>query len=84
MAITKEHKKEKCPGCGSHNLLTMGLDQLCCECDWSNSKMLVDLGQLDRMGKAFIEHYIAPVTFDDLPGAVPTEEPEAEPSTLSA
>ena len=47
MRIEQKYKKEKCPKCGSKKILTLGFDQMCCECDWDNSFLLVQLGQLD-------------------------------------
>lgn len=80
MKITKQHKQSKCRSCGSKNLLTISLDQLCCDCDWSNSKMLVDLGQMDRMGEASIQHFFESVSFDDLEDKA-TNEPNQQALT---
>lgn len=43
----------------------MGFDQICLDCDWSNSLMLVELGQLDNPFQA-TQHFITQKTFEDL------------------
>ncbi|MBN8542380.1 MAG: hypothetical protein J0L82_18460 [Deltaproteobacteria bacterium] len=57
MKIGLEHKKEKCPRCGSKEILTIGWDQMCCACDWDNSRMLVNLGQLDNLSVAAAQQF---------------------------
>lgn len=57
MKIGIEHKKEKCPRCGSKKILTLGWDQMCCVCDWDNSRLLVNLGQLDNPFEAVKQQF---------------------------
>ncbi|MBK9324486.1 MAG: hypothetical protein IPM97_16320 [Bdellovibrionaceae bacterium] len=64
MKIGTEHKKEKCPKCGSKEILTLGMDQMCCDCDWDNSHWLVDLGQLDNIFEAVRQQFGNDVDFD--------------------
>ena len=71
MPVNQQHKKSKCPGCGSKDLFTLGLDQFCCDCDWSNSVLLVQLGHMDRIATAAIQQFEKPIAFEDLP---PSEE----------
>lgn len=66
MNITKQHKKDKCPKCGSIEIVTMGLDQMCCDCDWDNSLLLVQLGQLDNPFQAVRQQFDGQVTFESL------------------
>lgn len=66
MFVKSSHKKTRCPSCGSKDIHTDGLDQLCLDCDWSNARMLVDLGQLDRMKLAGFHQFIQPLSFGDL------------------
>ena len=47
----------KCPGCGCKDLLVMGADFLCIDCDWSNAKILIDEGRMDSVESAFKEHF---------------------------
>jgi len=49
----------KCPDCGSKEILTLGLDQMCCDCDWDNSSLLVELGQMDNLKQAYRQHFEA-------------------------
>lgn len=65
MKIEKKHKKTKCPCCASKEILTMGFDQICLDCNWTNSLMLVELGQLDNPFQA-AQHFITQKTFEDL------------------
>lgn len=59
--MKKNYKmKDQCPACGSKNLLTLGLDQLCCDCEWENSFELVRLGYMDAPF-ASANHHLAPV-----------------------
>ena len=66
MTVTKKHKKEKCPKCGSAEILTIGLDQMCCECDWDNSFLLVQLGQMDNPFQAVRQHFDKQISFEQL------------------
>ncbi len=66
MNIRSSHKKTKCPACGSNELHTQGLDQICLDCDWTNSRLLVDLGQLDQLTLAAHRQFVSPLSFDDL------------------
>ena len=68
MKIGIEHKKKNCPSCGSKEILTLGLDQMCCACDWDNSLLLVKLGQLDSLFEAARQQFGDDATF-----AVPDE-----------
>ena len=63
MKIGTEHKKEKCPKCGSKEILTLGMDQMCCDCDWDNSHWLVELGQLDNIFEAIHQQFGSDVDF---------------------
>lgn len=63
MKIGTEHKKEKCPKCGSKEILTLGMDQMCCDCDWDNSRWLVELGQLDNIFEAIHQQFDSDVDF---------------------
>lgn len=65
MKIGAEHKKGKCPKCGSKEILTLGLDQMCCDCDWDNSRLLVELGQLDNIFEAIRQQFGDDVDFND-------------------
>ncbi len=47
--------KTKCPCCGSKEIHTLGLDQLCLNCDWINSLDLVVSGQFAEELEA-LEH----------------------------
>lgn len=64
MKISKKHMKEKCPKCGSKEILSLGLDQMCCDCDWDNSLMLVQLGQLDDPFEAVKQQFDTQGSFD--------------------
>ncbi len=64
MKIGIEHKKEKCPRCGSMKILTLGWDQMCCVCDWDNSRLLVNLGQLDNPFEAVKQQFGNGVGFE--------------------
>lgn len=66
MNVKSTHKKTKCPACGSKDLHTQALDQICLDCDWTNSRLLVDLGQLDQMVLAAHCQFVSPLSFDDL------------------
>lgn len=66
MNIKSTHQKTKCPACGSKELHTQALDQICLDCDWTNSRMLVDLGQLDKLILAAHQQFVSPLSFDDL------------------
>jgi hypothetical protein len=75
MKVTKEHKKGKCPKCGSKEILTLGLDQMCFDCVWDNSLMLVQLGQLDNLFLAKSQQFDDRVSFELLPDS---KQPEQE------
>jgi hypothetical protein len=47
----------RCPRCGTENIYTIDHDQFCMECDWDNSKMLVEQGQLDNLRQAAREQF---------------------------
>lgn len=64
--IKPEHKKEICPSCGSKHIHTHGLDQLCLDCSWDNTFLLVQLGQMDNPKIAAFEHFVQPKTFESL------------------
>ncbi len=60
--LNKNHKRKrktwtKCPSCGHEDLLVMGADFLCLDCDWSNARMLIDQGRMDSLESAFKEHF---------------------------
>ncbi|HEY8270664.1 MAG TPA: hypothetical protein VIG33_07220 [Pseudobdellovibrionaceae bacterium] len=76
MNITKEDKKEKCPKCGSKEILTLGLDQMCCDCDWDNTLLLVNLGQMDQPRLAAYEQFVKPKSFESLKSKTSTEATE--------
>lgn len=50
--------KSCCPACGSKKIITLGLDQLCCSCDWDNSFALVKWGFMDSPTLAASHHAI--------------------------
>lgn len=52
-----EVKRSECPICNSKNLYTMGIDQMCCDCDWNNFELLVNMGQMDNLSRAFQQHF---------------------------
>lgn len=62
----KSHKKHHCPKCGSKEILTLGIDQMCTECDWDNSLLLVQLGQLDNPFKAARLQFEEGISFDSI------------------
>lgn len=64
--IKSEHKKEICPSCGSKQIYTHGFDQLCLDCNWDNTFLLVQLGQMDNPKIAAFEHFVQPKTFESL------------------
>lgn len=66
MNVKSTHKKKNCPVCGSMDLYTQDLDQICLDCDWTNAKLLVDLGQLDQIVLAAHQQFLRPLSFDDL------------------
>lgn len=44
----KVNPKTKCPCCGSKEIHTLGLDQICLNCDWINALDLVATGQFEE------------------------------------
>ena len=66
MNVQYKHKKTKCPCCGSKEIFTLGLDQLCLDCPWENSLLLVQLGQMDHPKLAALEQFVLPITFESL------------------
>lgn len=66
MNVKSTHKKTRCPACGSKSIHTQGLDQICLDCDWTNSQLLVDLGQMDQLVLAAHCQFVRPLSFDDL------------------
>jgi hypothetical protein len=66
MKITTAHKKHHCPQCGSKEILTLGIDQICTDCDWDNSLLLVQLGQLDNPFKGARLQFEEGISFDSL------------------
>jgi hypothetical protein len=44
----KVNLKIKCPCCGSKEIHTLGLNQLCLNCDWINALDLVVSGQFEE------------------------------------
>lgn len=44
----KVNLKTKCPCCGSKEIHTLGLDQLCLNCDWINALDLVVTGHFEE------------------------------------
>ncbi len=38
-----------CPGCGSEELLMVGVDVLCCVCDWDSTESHVSAGGMDSL-----------------------------------
>ena len=82
MNIKSSHQRSTCPACGSKDLHTQGLDQICLDCDWTNSKLLVDLGQMDRIVEAAHRQFVDPLSFDDLRKIEITDESPQE-QTLS-
>ena len=78
MKIGIEHKREKCPRCGSKQILTFGWDQLCCVCAWDNSRLLVNLGQLDNPFEAVKQQFGNDVGFEIADGDEIEKQSEAE------
>jgi len=64
MKIGTEHRKGKCPKCGAKEILTVGVDQMCCDCDWDNSRLLVGLGQFDNFFEAAHQQFGSDVDFN--------------------
>lgn len=51
--------RERCPTCGSANLLSEGPDQFCCSCDWDTCAEYVERGLMNNIEVAFKEHFPA-------------------------
>lgn len=66
MNLKSTHKRVICPACGAKDIHTQGIDQICIDCDWTNSKLLVELGQMDQLVRAARQQFIASLSFDDL------------------
>lgn len=66
MPVRSHHQQTQCPRCRSTDLYNQGLDQICLDCDWTNSSFLVELGQLDHPFTAAIEQFVCPSSFEDL------------------
>lgn len=49
--------KSKCPGCGSKAIHTQAFDQMCLDCEWDNSLLLVNRGQLDNPFRASLRQF---------------------------
>lgn len=43
----KLSKKTKCPCCGSKEIITLGFDQFCLDCNWDNSFEQVQSGSFE-------------------------------------
>ena len=48
---------KNCRSCGSTNLISTGLDQLCCDCDWHTCFEYVDRGYMNNLHFAHSEHF---------------------------
>lgn len=84
MNIKSTHKRSTCPTCGSQDIHTQGLDQICLDCDWTNSRLLVDLGQMDQLVRAAIQHFVDPLSFEDLEEIETVDNQPQGVSTLGA
>lgn len=84
MKVRKDHKKSNCPKCGSDEILTLGLDQMCCDCDWDNSLLLVKLGQLDNLVLAGLQHFEGQLSFDNMPVKINRSQPQYESQAYKA
>lgn len=78
MNVQSKHKKATCPSCGSQHIHTQSLDQLCLDCDWDNSRLLVDLGQMDSLVLAAHRQFVKPLDFDDLQQLEQRQNPQRE------
>ncbi len=56
-AKKKKISHSKCRGCGSSSLVTAGLDQFCCDCDWHTGIEYVDKGYFNNLQAAHREHF---------------------------
>lgn len=59
---TKKRKSKKaryknCRLCGSDNLLSVGVDQFCCQCDWHTCFEYVDKGYMNNLQLAHYDHF---------------------------
>lgn len=66
MNIKSTHRRVICPACGSKDIHTLGFDQICIDCDWTNSQLLVDLGQMDQLVRAARQQFVTNLSFEDL------------------
>lgn len=46
-----------CPACKSKALLCLEVDALCGECDWMSCEEYVEMGGMDKLFRAFKEHF---------------------------
>ena len=59
----KEMKELKfCPNCGSKDLIPFDVDVLCGHCDWNSFEQYVNVGGMDHLGKAYLDHFVTPLT----------------------
>ncbi|MBX2994113.1 MAG: hypothetical protein KF681_04810 [Bdellovibrionaceae bacterium] len=75
-------RRERCPVCGSKDLLSEGPDQFCCSCDWDTCIEYVERGLMNNLEVAFKEHFLTkpeltPVT--PMNPAAKTDDYQAEP-----
>lgn len=50
--------RERCPVCGSKDLLNEGPDQFCCSCEWDTCAEYVERGLMNSLEVAFKEHFL--------------------------
>ena len=59
MATENQIKKTilKCPWCKSTKLMCVGPEYLCRVCDWNSAKESVEMGSMDNLFEAYINHF---------------------------
>lgn len=53
----KKFNYKNCRHCGSDNLISVGVDQLCCDCDWNTALEYVQKGYMNNFSFAYLEHF---------------------------
>lgn len=74
--------RERCPVCGSKNLLSEGPDQFCCSCEWDTCIEYVERGLMNNLEVAFKEHFLVkPETaaITQMNPKAPTDDHQDEP-----
>ena len=54
---SRRPKHKNCRNCGSTNLISVGVDQFCCACDWHTAFEYVDKGYMNNLNFAYHEHF---------------------------